>query len=168
MKKLILMRHAKSSWSESDITDIERTLAERGRTGAGLIGAWLTVNDLEPDQAIVSNATRCQETWELASAGMSVKPQVSTEPQLYMATPDRILDIVRKSAVADTVLVLAHQPGIGAFARAMRVDPAPQHAIFDKYPSGATTVLELPIDDWATLDFGMAHLAEYITPKDLG
>lgn len=168
MKKLILMRHAKSSWSESDITDIERTLGERGRKGADVIGQWLAGENLKLDQAIISTATRCQETWARVSSSLTAQPDVLNEAALYMAGTDGILDIIRNNAKGDTVLIVGHQPGIGALARELRIDPAPHHATFDKYPTGATTVLSLPIDDWAALDYGIASLDTYITPKDLG
>ncbi len=167
MKKLTLMRHAKSSWADSDIPDIDRTLGERGRKAAGLLGKWLESSGNAPDQVIVSSATRCQETWELVSEGLSNNPTVVTEAGLYMASPEAILDIIRNVATGDNVLVIAHMPGIGSLARALRVDPAPAHTAFDKYPTGGTTVLEIP-SDWAALDFGTTHLDTYITPADLG
>ena len=167
MKKLTLMRHAKSSLSDSDIPDAERTLGERGRAAADLLGKWLASEGRAPDQVIVSSAARCQETWELVSAGLSTQPSVITEASLYMATPDQILDIIRSQATGENVLVIAHMPGIGSLARALRVDPAPAHAAFDKYPTGATTVLEVQ-GEWAALDYGTTHLDTYVTPADLG
>lgn len=167
MKKLTLMRHAKSSWADSDIPDAERTLGERGRKAADLLGKWLETSGHAPDQVIVSSAKRCQETWELVSAALSNTPSMTTEAALYMASPDEILDIIRKTATSDNVLVIAHMPGIGSLARTLRVDPAPAHTTFDKYPTGGTTVLEIQ-SDWAALDYGTAHLDTYITPADLG
>jgi len=167
MKKLTLMRHAKSSWADSDIPDEARTLGERGRAAADLLGKWLAAEGREPDQVIVSSATRCQETWELVSAGMSTQPSVTTEASLYMATPDQIIDIIRTNATGENVLVIGHMPGIGNVARDLRVDPAPAHAAFDKYPTGGTTVLEVQ-GEWAALDYGTTHLDTYVTPADLG
>ena len=167
MKKLTLMRHAKSSWADSDIPDVDRTLGERGRKAAGLLGKWLESAGHVPDQVIVSSAARCQETWDLVSAGLTNTPTVVIESGLYTASPEEILEIIRKTATGDNVLVIAHMPGIGSLARALRVDPAPAHSAFDKYPTGGTTVLEVQ-GDWATLDFGTTHLDTYITPDDLG
>jgi len=166
MKRLILMRHAKSSWSDSEVPDIERTLGERGRKAAGLLGKWLSDQNLSPDEVIVSSANRCQETWELVSAGLTNAPEVTTAPDLYMATPEKILDVIHEHAKGDTVLVIAHMPGIGSLARELRVDPAPAHTAFDKYPTGGTTVLEVQ-GDWETLGFGTTHLDRYVTPAEL-
>lgn len=167
MKRLILMRHAKSSWSDSDLSDIDRPLGERGRKGADDLGVWMAAQGYAPDLVIVSSATRCAETWDRVAAALPIKTEIKTERALYNAPAGDIRDIVRASGQGDTVLVVAHNPGIGAMARDIRVDPAPHHASFDKYPSGATTVLELPIDDWSALDFGTAHLEAYVTPKEL-
>ncbi len=167
MKRLILMRHAKSSWSQSDLPDIDRPLDVRGRNGADGLGVWLAAQGYAPDLVIVSSASRCVETWERVAAGLTGNPEVTTERELYNAPSGEIRDIIRASGKGETVLVVAHNPGIGTMARDMRVDPAPHHATFDKYPSGATTVLELPIDDWSALDFGTAHLVDYVTPKEL-
>ncbi len=168
MKKLILMRHAKSSWSEEDIQDISRSLNERGKKGAALLGEWMEKSGNTPDMVITSAATRCQETWNGVAASLSQKPEVLIERDLYMAGPGEILELLRSRAKGDTVMVLAHQPGIGLLAREMRVDPPPAHEAFNKYPTGATTVLELPIDDWSQIVPGIAHLEDYVTPKALG
>ncbi len=168
MKKLILMRHAKSSWSEEDIQDISRTLNERGRKGAALLGAWMEKENLTPDMVLTSAATRCKETWDGVSDHLSQTPEVVVERDLYMAGPEEILATIRARAKGDTVLVLAHQPGIGMLAREMRIDPPPHYAAFDKYPTGATTVLDVPIDDWTDILPGTATFETYVDPKKLG
>lgn len=168
MKRLILMRHAKSSWDDDGLSDIKRPLNDRGRMGADLIGRWLENEGLVPDLAILSPATRVQETWSRTSAAFSASPETVEAPKLYMAAPETIRDTIREFGKGDTVLLLAHQPGIGAAARAFRIDPAPIHSSFDKYPTSATTVLDFHIDDWAMIDFGNGELHRYITPKQLG
>ncbi len=167
MKKLILMRHAKSSWSEADIQDISRTLNPRGKASATLLGQWMEREGRTPDMVITSAATRCQQTWAGVSAELSRQPDVMVSRALYMAGPDEILDVIRNTASGDSVMILAHQPGIGLLAREMRVDPPPAHAAFRKYPTGATTVLELPIDDWSQVSLGVGHLDTYIAPREL-
>ncbi len=168
MKRLILMRHAKSSWDDNAQPDIERPLNDRGRFSADLVGKWLAAEKLIPDLAILSNANRCQETWEKVSTNFDTNSETVEASQLYMASPDTIRDTIRENAKGDTVLLLGHQPGIGAAARAFRVDPAPAHSSFDKYPTGAATVLDFHVDDWSLIDFGNAELHSYISPKQLG
>lgn len=163
----MLMRHAKSSWAESDTTDIERTLGERGRVAAAKLGDWIERENLTPDQVIVSNAVRCSETWDIIATKLSQTPKVIVSPELYLAGVDGMLDVIRDNANADRVLVIGHQPTIGSLARELRVDPAPQHASFEKYPTGATTMLSFDVANWAEANFGGAELEGYITPTDL-
>lgn len=167
MKKLILMRHAKSSWADSDVTDIDRDLGERGRKAADDLGKWFERDSVTLDQVIISSAKRCQETWDLIANSLSKKPDTLTDPRLYMTTVEDSLDIIKEKASGDSVMLIGHQPTIGLLARALRVDPAPAHSTFDKYPTGATTILELPIDDWSEITLGTAHLERYVTPKEL-
>ncbi len=167
MKKLILMRHAKSSWADSDVTDIDRDLGERGRKAADDLGKWFEADAITPDQVILSSAKRCQETWELIAKSLTKSPKITTDAKLYMTTVEDTLDIIKAQASGDSVMILGHQPTIGLLARALRVDPAPSHEAFDKYPTGATTILELPIDDWSEITLGTAHLERYMTPKEL-
>ena len=165
MKQLMLMRHAKSSWDDSEARDIDRKLSERGIDAAGWMGRWMVDEGLVPDQAIISNATRCFETWELICKCFDSKPETLIEPGLYTAMPKDMLEIIQQKATGDRVLILGHQPTIGAMAAAMRVDPPPAHETFKKYPTAATTVLDLNIEDWADASFGSAELNRYMTPN---
>ena len=63
MRRLILMRHAKSSWADPGQRDLDRPLNKRGRRSAALVGGWLKRKGYRPDQALVSSARRAQETW---------------------------------------------------------------------------------------------------------
>ncbi len=165
MKQLILMRHAKSSWDDPDARDIDRKLCERGIDAAAWMGKWMADEGLIPDHAIVSNATRCAETWDIVANCFPAPPPVHFEPRLYSATPDDMLAVIREKAIGERVLILGHQPTIGAMAAAMRVDPPPRSELFQKYPTAATTVLDLHIDEWAEASFGSAELNAYMTPN---
>ncbi len=165
MKQLILMRHAKSSWDDAEARDIDRKLSERGIDAAAWMGKWMADEGLIPDHAIVSNAARCAETWEIVAKCFPAPPPVHFEPRLYSAAPEDMLAVIRETAIGDRVLILGHQPTIGAMASAMRVDPPPAHETFKKYPTAATTVLDLPVDEWSNASFGSAELNRYMTPN---
>ncbi len=163
MKRLIVMRHAKSSWADPGQRDLDRPLNKRGRRGAELVGQWLKARHLRPDQALVSSARRTQETWAGLVAILGAAPTLYL-PEIYHAGPDLILEIVRRNAAGDTVLVLGHQPGIGLFAARMLADPV-QDADFDRYPTAATTVIE--VGDWPDLAFGTGRLDAFTVPRAL-
>ena len=115
LKRVILMRHAKSSWDNLDLSDHDRTLNDRGRKSAVMIGKWLQENGYIPDQAICSTAVRCMETWAglKQTIGLDIEPEF--DRALYHAHVTMMLEKL-SCATADTVLYLGHNPGTSAFA----------------------------------------------------
>ncbi|WP_240148608.1 SixA phosphatase family protein [Diaminobutyricibacter tongyongensis] len=115
-RTLILLRHAKSDWSESG-PDFDRPLAERGLAQAPLAGLWLASRAGRIDVAIVSPARRARETWHLASAQFASAPPTRFDDRMYAASAQQLLDIVRD--VPDdvhTILLVGHNPGIEQLA----------------------------------------------------
>ena len=159
-KTLIVMRHAKSSW-EQTLEDFDRPLNERGHTGAIALGHWLREHNIAPDETMVSSARRAQETGE----GLKLTQPLTQIRALYMASEDVLLNQVQR-AKGDTVLLIAHNPGIGEFAE-MLANAAPNNPRFFNYPSGATTVFDCDIDEWSDLKFGNNTPAHFTTPKEL-
>lgn len=167
MKRLILMRHAKSSWSDETLADIDRPLNERGRNAARVMGQWMRQHGHSPDIVLVSPAVRCRDTLVGVRSAAGATWASDEVAPLYAAEPQTILEAIRMHGTGDTVMVVGHQPGIGAFARAMRIDPPPQHPQYMKYPTGTVTVLEVPIADWSDLGFGSATLLDQASPKQV-
>lgn len=166
MKRLILTRHAKSSWAESDLIDRDRPLNARGREAAGRIGKRLAASGDIPGQVLSSPALRCRETWEGMARHLPKVERVDYVERLYLAEPGEMLGVLR-GAEAGTVLMLGHMPGIGLLVRSLRRDPPPRHESFEKYPTGATTILEFATEDWADLQPGTGKLVDAFTPRDL-
>ncbi len=166
MKRLILIRHAKSSWSSGAADDQSRPLNERGRAAAVKVGNWLKDGGYVPDQVISSNATRCAQTWEGMAPVLEANPDVSFEAALYLAGPQAMLAALH-AATGNTVLMLGHMPGIGEFARDLRRDPPPAHEAFRKYPTGAVTVLDFKVESWADVQMGSGKVIAYTAPRAL-
>jgi len=166
MKRLILIRHAKSSWSEPGLSDRDRPLNARGRTAAEKIGRWLADNGHAPGQVLSSPARRCRETWERIAAQLNAPPEPELIDRLYLADPDEMLATL-KAAAEGSVVMLGHMPGIGEFARALRRDPPPRHDIFRKYPTGGMLILDFAADSWESILPGTGRLVAWITPRTL-
>jgi len=166
MKRLILIRHAKSSWSSGAVDDQSRPLNDRGHAAAGKVGNWLKSEGYIPDQVLSSNATRCAQTWEGIAPALDASPEVAFYDALYLAGPEAMLASLQ-SASGDTVMMLGHMPGIGEFARDLRRDPPPAHDAFRKYPSGAVTVLDFKAESWDEVQMGTGKFIAYTTPKAL-
>jgi len=166
MKRLILVRHAKSSWSDQSVDDKDRPLNDRGRAAAIKAGKWLAAQGLQPDQVISSTANRCRETWDGIAEGLGPVENIAFQDLLYLAGEQDLLDLLH-TASGDTILMLGHMPGIGDFAREMRQDPPPLLDRFRKYPTGAVTVLRLHMDDWSEAGFGDADFETFATPDEM-
>jgi len=111
-RTLILLRHAKSDWSEDEV-DIVRPLAKRGRRQAPDAGRWLDANIGGIDLAVVSPANRARSTWDLVSAELEVSPRTRIDDRLYAASDMDLLGVVREmSDNVDTAVLVGHNPGI--------------------------------------------------------
>ena len=163
--RLILTRHAKSSWDDPTMADIDRPLNARGQKGAMALGAWLASRGYLPDQVLCSTAVRTQETWTGIAKTLTSAAEVKMLPTLYQAGPDRMMNLL-KAATGKCVLMLAHNPGIAAFASMLPVS-RPLDPGFEHYPTGATLVLDFDIGSWADLQPGTGQVLDFITPRDL-
>ncbi len=162
MKRLILMRHAKSDWSAGVSSDHDRPLNARGRRGATVLGIALRDKAIVPDQILSSTALRTRETCEFL--GLDGSPKVSFQRGLYLATQDEIFGALQR-VIGDVVLMLGHNPGI-AIAASQFVDCAPDHPRFDDYPSGATLVVDFDIGEWDAVAWQSGRVADFFTPHD--
>ncbi|MEL6648693.1 MAG: histidine phosphatase family protein [Pseudomonadota bacterium] len=161
MKRLILMRHAKSAWDDPLLEDHARPLNGRGRVSARVVGDWLRARKYIPDQTLSSSATRTRETF--SRLGFVCDAQFLDK--LYHAGPDIMLDVLR-GAKGNSVLMLGHNPGIAWFAQNI-VQVAPPHSRFYDYPTCATLVVEFDVDDWREIGTGSGKAVDYVIPREL-
>ena len=159
--KLILTRHAKSSWNTPALSDHDRPLNKRGRASAKALGEWLRRENMQPDQVLTSSAQRTLETYDLM--GFDLVPEVSRN--LYLANAGTLLHAL-KQARGTKVLMLGHNPGIGEFAERLAAK-LPSHARFLDYPTGATTVFKFKIDRWQDVAFGIGKVKKFVIPREL-
>lgn len=163
--RLILIRHAKSSWDDPLHSDHDRPLNARGRDAADRVGIWLAAQGHLPQAALVSSARRTCETWERIAQHLPQPPAPRILPALYAAQPAVMLRALR-DAPAPTVALLGHNPGIAAFAALLLRHP-PDHPRFADYPTAATLVAEFAIDDWAALTPASGTAVAFTVPRDL-
>ena len=165
MKRLILTRHQKSRWDNLETSDHDRTLNDRGQQGCDLIGKWISDQGFIPDQVLASSAVRCVETWQGMAKAMNCDAPVSYESGLYHSSAELILSYLQ-NATGDTVLLTAHNPGIGEFADRICAK-RPDHDRFFGYPSGATTLVVFDIDNWKDVTFGIGDCRGFTIPSAL-
>jgi phosphohistidine phosphatase len=111
MRRLILFRHAKTEAEAPSGQDFDRRLTERGQSDAALMARLLADQGLAPDKVLVSAAARAQETWAAMSAAF---PQAGaeTQAQLYNASADTLITAAEDEIEAETVMIVAHNPGL--------------------------------------------------------
>jgi phosphohistidine phosphatase len=164
--RLLLLRHAKSSWDDASLPDHDRPLAKRGRRAAERIGAHLRSLALLPDLVLCSSARRTRETLErLALEGVESR----VDDRLYGASDGEILSRIRDvSADVETLLVVGHNPGMQDLAIELsRSDPAePADRLREGFPTGAIAVFDVD-GPWTELTPGRARLASVLVPRKL-
>lgn len=117
MKRLILMRHAKSSWATPGLSDHERPLNARGRRDAPRMGRWLAELGWVPELVISSDAQRTQQTWAGVAEGLDIDVPVQFTRELYHAGTGEIarvclaLEGAGPNPTPGCVMVLGHNPG---------------------------------------------------------
>lgn len=159
-KRLILIRHAKSSWNDPYADDHSRPLNNRGRHSATAIGRWLARHDYRPEKILCSDAARTVETADLIMPELADRPGLQLSHALYHAAPEGIWQLLRKQT-ASVVAVIGHNPGIGMLANGLVTSP-PHHPRFQDYPTCATTVIDIPD---ANSDRGAC--VAFVVPRDL-
>lgn len=168
MRRLLLLRHAKSAYPQG-VGDIDRPLNPRGREAAPLMGAYIAREALTPDHVMVSPARRTQETWEGVRAELPETP-METIPSIYEAPAGRILDVIRTApAEAKSLLVIGHNPGLGDLALRL-VGEGPkelQKDLREKFPTAALAVLEFDAEGWEDIATGAGRLLRFVRPRQL-
>ena len=165
MKRLILTRHAKSSWEDPLTPDHDRPLNERGKAAAADLGVWLASRGYVPDEVLCSDALRTRKTWSGLAPALPGTPLLHLKPALYHAGPDVMLAVLRH-ATEDVVMMIGHNPGIAEFAGRL-VARAPVSADFSRYPTGATLVADFSVDRWEQAEFGSATTVDFIVPREV-
>ncbi|WP_247460792.1 histidine phosphatase family protein, partial [Bradyrhizobium sp. 62] len=118
MRRLLLLRHAKTETDAPSGRDQDRRLDDRGHKDAAEIGDWMASHPPFPEAVLVSHAVRARQTWDIAWETMKDRvaaPQVEILPELYAADPAQILESIRTATVpADPkqLLVVGHNPGM--------------------------------------------------------
>ncbi len=164
-KRLILTRHAKSSWDDPLTPDHDRPLNERGKAAAADLGDWLASRGYVPEEVLCSDALRTRKTWSGLAPALPGTPILNLKPALYHAGPDVMLAVLRHAA-ADCVMIIGHNPGIAEFAGRL-VAKAPVNAGFARYPTGATLVVDFAIEAWEDVNWGLGTALDFVIPREV-
>ena len=167
MKRLYLLRHAKSSWDDAGLDDRDRPLAPRGHEATALMAAHLRSEQVAPALVLCSPARRAQETLEGIAEALGEDAAVQTEQELYGASSADLLERLRKlpDSVSSTLLI-GHNPAIQRLAVTVARPGPLLERIERKYPTGALVTLELG-GEWRDLAGNSGELVGFVRPKEL-
>ncbi len=162
MKRLLIMRHAKSSYKDTDLTDHERPLKKRGKNDAQLMGKLLKSKKIVPDLILCSTAERAKETAELLADSMKYKDKIVFSDALYMAEPSDILaEISSHAKKQKTLMVIGHNPGSEALVQILT-------GKVESLPTASIAYVTAKIDDWHAVEKSDGlKLKNLWRPKDL-
>lgn len=146
MKTLLLLRHAKSSWSNPGLADIDRPLNKRGKRDAPRMGALLREQDLIPDIILCSPTVRARKTAKAVSEGSGYEGEIKIHADFYPGDPDTFIETFYSLPdQIDSVMIVAHNPGLEELLYVLTGESA-------RMPTSALAQVSLPIDKWFELD----------------
>ena len=177
MPRLLLLRHAKSSWevtatgfaASSTVSDIDRPLSRRGRTAAARMGEEIHTLGLIPDRVLCSPAVRARQTLEYVSQTCPGIGVTITERELYYGAGTDYIDIIRAGGgAARQLMVIGHNPVIHATAArlAARSNHRDAGKLVARYPTAALAVFDVA-GVWTDLTPQAANLTAFLLPREL-
>ena len=160
MKRLILMRHAEAGW-HINMDDHERPLSASGIRDAKKIGSWLKEKEYIPDEVISSTSARTRET---LSCLFLECPQIF-EKSLYLADAEQMKSTL-KTLLSETVILLAHNPGITELAYDL-MNHEEKHENFMDFPAASTVVIDFKADRWSEVKSDSGIFVDFVMPLQL-
>jgi phosphohistidine phosphatase len=168
MKTILLLRHAKSDWSNPGLPDVDRPLAGRGKKDAPRMGKLLLRFKCVPDIIISSPAKRAQMTAELVAETCGYKKTIQYLESLYGGSSREIISILKN--LLDTVersLIISHNPTLEETIRILLTPRANnlEDCIKVRFPTAAMICMEADISHWELLKPGECNLLWMIHPR---
>jgi phosphohistidine phosphatase len=161
MKKLLLLRHAKSSWEDASLPDFERPLNERGRRAAPLVGRFMREQKLRPDLVLCSPAKRTRETIALVLKASGIQTELRYEERIYEASVGQLIEII--SQLEDDkheVILVGHNPGMENLLEHLTGET-------ERMPTAALARIKLNAEKWSEAATKGGRLELFVKAKEL-
>ena len=171
MKRLTLLRHAKSGWDDPVARDFDRPLNAKGKRAARTIGHYLRDHRLHYDRIAGSPAVRVVETLEEVAAGLGETIAPAWDKRIYLASGVTLLDVVHDTPDdAQSLLLVGHNPGLEDLILMLvpdRTGDETRDQVEEKFPTASVAELEFDADRWAEVKAGSGRLVRFVRPRDL-
>lgn len=159
-RTIIIVRHAKSDWSNGELSDFERPLNARGKRDIPIMASYLIQHYPSIDLAIASDSVRTTETIEgIKKYGYTIA-QLSYNHKLYLASKETIETIISETPeTTTTILICAHNPGVSDFVQSMcGLD-------FFDMPTLGIVYIEVEIEQWTDIFSARGSIVRFDYPK---
>jgi phosphohistidine phosphatase len=161
MLHLILLRHAKSSWTQNGQLDFDRSLNERGQKDLGEMARRMRARGLQPRRIVSSSAARTRETAEAMARYLDLPGDgLVFERRLYLAEPADMMSVLREQPSSITrVMLVGHNPGITDFANRLA------DGYVDNMPTCSFAEISFDETSWSEIDWDEGKLVHFDWPK---
>lgn len=162
MKTLLIIRHAKSSWSFGELSDFERPLNERGNSDAPKMAERILKKNLHIELLVTSTAKRAHQTCEHFSKILGLNNKdILKENSLYHASSEMIHDVIRQlDNKYETVAIFTHNPGVTDFVNGLIADTK-----IDNMPTCGIFCVESDINEWNQFEKAEKRFRFFDYPK---
>ena len=171
MKRLTLLRHAKSSWDDPVARDFDRPLNARGKRAARRMGRYIRDEQLDFDHLISSPAVRCTETLDRLWEGLGREIEAAWDRRVYLASAATLMDVIHDAPdTAQSLLVCGHNPGFEDLILSLIPDRAGdplRDAVETKFPTAALAEIRFDVDAWGEVRSASGVLTRFVRPRDL-
>ena len=163
MKRLILLRHAKSSWRDPTLADNDRPLSGRGERDAPRMGTRLGRHGAAPDLVITSHAERALRTATVVARAIDYPvDRIRVLPKLYLASPAEMLAVVgAQDREVGCLLLVGHNPGLTELVNRLLPD-----LNLDNLPTAGVIAIDFDAESWSDVARSSGRLAFYDYPKN--
>jgi len=161
MKRLYLIRNARSGWDEEGVSDFERAITSKGEKEARTIASYLKLRGIRPHLILSSCALRAQQSSDLLAEELGCgSGSVIYLKELYMTPPEAMRDIIsEQDGGAESLFVVGHTPWLHELANSLM----DEH--LRKFPPMAVAAIDFNLEEWSGIAEGTGKLDFFIYPK---
>ena len=171
MLQLLLLRHAKSSWTDPGLDDAARPLSKRGKEAAKAMGCEIAALGLAPALVLCSPAKRARDTWKIVVEQLKTAPRILVDDAIYdFGNGGRVLAAIRaRGEDATPLMVIGHNPSLERLAQRLATtgEPKLRGRLQLKYPTAALAVIQFDVAAWAGIADAQGQVVRFIRPRDI-
>ena len=162
MKKLFIVRHAKSSWDHPELDDYDRPLNKRGKRNAPEMGQRLANRKVKPDAMVTSPAKRAAATARRIAEQISFPvSDIQKEAMLYHGSVTNMINVIQATSDAvDSLMIFGHNPGLTDLAN--RLSGSDIYNI----PTCGIVEIEFSVAHWKEIELSTGKLVTFDFPKN--